>query len=284
MVTENSMPAFVTLEASGIRTSETIGTLAGALAKAQARITPVVAAETAKVRMKAGGEYSYKYAHLAAVLDACRLPIAENGLALVQFPRLVGDFVVVTTLLVHASGEYLSSDLALRPDTLAPQSIGSAITYARRYSVLAMIGIAPEEDDDGQAAQPRENSKGGRTTNVRPPGTRSKPAPSREERVELARKALEGVQDLATFEKYDNAIPGRFPDDDQAQNELRSVGNISFYRVLTPAIETMNAEECRKWLAWVPQRTFIDIDESDINGWLNARLEEVERQEAESLA
>jgi len=102
-----------------------------------------------------------KYADLASVWDACRGPLTSNGLAVIQMPSSDGPEVTVTTLLTHKSGEWIASDLTLTSDKNTPQGAGSAITYARRYGLSAMAGIAPE-DDDGNEAEGRNKKTGSR--------------------------------------------------------------------------------------------------------------------------
>lgn len=109
----------------------------------------------------------YKYADLADVWDSCRKPLSANGLAVVQttvpntmIPGLPDGTVVVVTTLFHTSGQWIRSILPIKPIKNDPQAIGSAITYARRYSLSAIIGIASEsEDDDAEEAMGREKAK-----------------------------------------------------------------------------------------------------------------------------
>jgi len=100
--------------------------------------------------------FDSKYADLASVWDACRKPLAENGLSVVQFPRLMHVsedwwLVEVETTLLHTSGQFMSDVLAVPVTKVDAQGVGSAITYARRYALGAVAGVAPE-DDDGNAA------------------------------------------------------------------------------------------------------------------------------------
>jgi hypothetical protein len=93
-----------------------------------------------------------RYATLAAHIAAVRAPLAAQGISVVQSTRIdVPGAVVVVTSLIHSSGEWLSSELAL-PSGGTPQTYGSALTYARRYALAALCGIVGEEDDDGNAA------------------------------------------------------------------------------------------------------------------------------------
>lgn len=118
--------------------------LAAALAKAQG-------AMKGALKDSENPHFRSRYADLAAVWDACREPLTANGLSVVQCPGRDGEEVTVTTMLLHASGQVLSSTLGVRPFKPDAQGIGSAITYLRRYALAAMVGIAPE-DDDGEAA------------------------------------------------------------------------------------------------------------------------------------
>lgn len=129
-----------------------LGELASALSKAQAAFPKVVKDKTAKVQLKSGGEYSYRYADLASILDAVRKPLTENGLAITQGTEPGGDSLMLVTCLFHTSGQGIRFYYPLRQHE-RPQEMGSEITYARRYTLSALLGIASEDDDDGQAAQ-----------------------------------------------------------------------------------------------------------------------------------
>ncbi len=127
--------------------SEAIDALAVALAKAQAKMRPAV-------KDSKNPHFGNKYADLASVWDACRDPLTANDLAVVQLPSTDGNIVSVTTTLMHKSGQWISSRASAQMAKTDPQSIGSAITYLRRYGLSAMVGIAPD-DDDAEAASPR---------------------------------------------------------------------------------------------------------------------------------
>ncbi len=124
--------------------SDSIKHLAAALNKAQAEMSGA----------KKGANnpfFKSKYADLNAVVDAVRIPFAENGLSYSQFPVMDDNRVGVETILMHDSGEFIASTLMLPTGKLDAQAAGSAITYARRYSLQSIAGI-PAEDDDGNAA------------------------------------------------------------------------------------------------------------------------------------
>ena len=124
-----------------MKTSEQISELAAALAAAQGMMDNAV-------MNRVNPHFKSKYADLAAIFDAARKPLSANGLAIVQ---TIGDGVLHTRLL-HTSGQWIASEHPL-PMSGRPQEIGSALTYARRYSLSALIGIAADEDDDANAAE-----------------------------------------------------------------------------------------------------------------------------------
>ena len=124
--------------------SETINELATALAKAQMQMKPA--------GMNADNPFFHsKYADLAAVWEACRKPLSDNGLSVVQGVECDTERYL-ETMLLHSSGQWISSRINLTVKDNTMQGIGSAITYARRYSLSAMVGICPDDDDDGNAA------------------------------------------------------------------------------------------------------------------------------------
>lgn len=131
--------------------SEAIGELAAALAKAHAEITPPTKGKTAKIESQKGS-YSYKYADLADVIECYKAPLSKHGLAIAQTMKPDGGLILLTTTLLHSSGQWIGSDYPIASYP-RPQEQGSAITYARRYAVTALLGIAAEDDDDGAAAQ-----------------------------------------------------------------------------------------------------------------------------------
>lgn len=105
-----------------------------------------------------------KYADLAEVVEATVPALNANGIAVMQSPGFNGELVTVTTTLLHESGAYVSGTLSMRPTKNDPQGIGSAITYARRYALLAMTGAAPEDDDGNAASRPNKERSIGSAT------------------------------------------------------------------------------------------------------------------------
>lgn len=144
--------------------SPTIGKLAEALAKAQAEIKNAA-------KDKDNPFYKSTYADLASVWDACREPLSKNGLSVTQ-PFSFDDKgrVILHTLLLHSSGEWICSQIPLNPVKNDPQGMGSAMTYMKRFSLSSIVGVAPSEkitendvddaDDDGNAASGKLAPKG----------------------------------------------------------------------------------------------------------------------------
>lgn len=128
--------------------TDSLSNIAAALAAAQAEIGGAA-------KSKVNPHFKSSYADLSEVMDACRAALTKNGIAVVQMPSADGPAVTLRTMLLHKSGEYLDSSLTMTATQNTPQAIGSAITYARRYALAAMVGIAPE-DDDGNAATHRQ--------------------------------------------------------------------------------------------------------------------------------
>src|SRR6202044_339696 len=135
------------------RSSETIGTIAGALAKAQAELTNPEKSLTATIRspFPRESDRTFRYASLSSGLDIVRKALGKHEIATVQTTAIdESGLVRLTTVLAHSSGEWVSSDWPVCPvaDTAAPHKMGAALTYARRYALFTLVGIAGEDDLD----------------------------------------------------------------------------------------------------------------------------------------
>lgn len=162
-------------------TSELINEIAAALAKAQGEMTGAV-------KDAANPFFKSKYADLASVWEACRGPLTKNGIAIVQFPKTeytgtpepyqwtaksgetrngvrVICIVSVLTRLTHSSGQWMEDAVSTMLPTGDPQSVGSAITYLRRYALQSVAGVAPE-DDDAEAAHGPTNGQAKQSTPI----------------------------------------------------------------------------------------------------------------------
>jgi hypothetical protein len=152
-----------------IKHSESVKELAAALAKAQGSMTAA--------KMDAVNPFlKNKYADLGSIIQAARKPLSDNGLAFTQHPTMSEAAVTVTTFLAHASGEWIESEITLPLDgskgmSLA-QSMGSIITYLRRYTLAAILGIYADEDTDGN------ESKSAKKEQPKPEEQPAQPQPS----------------------------------------------------------------------------------------------------------
>ena len=150
--------------------SESIKEIATALAKAQAAMHGAT---------KDGKNPAFKssYASLSSVIEAARGPLTENGICFIQAPGAMEDGgISVTTTLMHSSGEWIASRVVMPvKDRNNPQAVGSAITYSARYSLMAMLGLPPVDDDGNAASQ----GNGNRT----PPPPAAPPAPTDAEKL-----------------------------------------------------------------------------------------------------
>lgn len=148
--------------------SANLNELAAALAKAQGEM------QGAKKENKAviTGQTQRTYADLASVWEAVREPLTKNGLAVIQFPRTSGHGVEIETTLLHTSGQYMSDTLWVPCSKDDAQGLGSAITYGRRYALMAVTGIAPVDDDGAAAVAGSAKGMAGGGGDFRPAGPR----------------------------------------------------------------------------------------------------------------
>ena len=136
------------------RSSETIGAIAAALAKAQGELSNPEKALTATIRspFPREADRTFRYASLASGLDVVRKCLGQHEIATIQTTAIdqPSGQIRLTTLLAHASGEWISSDwpVCSTTETATPHRMGAALTYARRYALFALVGIAGEDDLD----------------------------------------------------------------------------------------------------------------------------------------
>src|ERR1700732_5218181 len=134
------------------RSSESVAALAAALAKAQSELVNPEKSLTAIIRTgrPGEGERSFRYAPLSGGLDIVRKTLGQHEIATVQTTAIEGGVVNLTTMLAHASGEWIASDWPVCPvsETANPRRMGAALTYARRYALFTVVGIAGEDDLD----------------------------------------------------------------------------------------------------------------------------------------
>ena len=107
------------------------------------------------VKDRTNPAFKSSYADLASTWDACRVALSTNGLAVSQHPgRLEDGSVTVTTMLLHKSGQHITSVCSALPRDASPASVGSVVTYLRRYGLAAAVGVSPEDDDGQAGSQP----------------------------------------------------------------------------------------------------------------------------------
>jgi hypothetical protein len=177
--------------------SESIAALAAALAKAQGAMGHAAKAAT-------NPHFKSNYADLASVWDACRAPLAANGLAVSQSVSNTVDGVCITTTLMHASGEWTRDRLVIPVAQKTAQAYGSAITYGRRYTLAALVGVAADDDDGTEATTPPPGPRG-----AKPP-----PAGSRTSAIKERLKSSTQVIDVpagATEQEAEAATKAKPP-------------------------------------------------------------------------
>src|SRR5262245_27947590 len=171
------------------RSSESVGALASALAKAQAELVNPEKSLTATIRTAVPGEreHTFRYAPLSSGLDIVRKTLGQYEIATVQTTTIdqASGMVNLTTVLAHASGEWIASDWPVCPiaEMANPQRMGAALTYARRYALFTLVGIAGEDDLDAPditaCAPVASHASGARQDRFRPPSRGSGNGPLR---------------------------------------------------------------------------------------------------------
>ena len=187
--------------------SDSIDKLAQALAAAQAEFPAIPKSREVTVRSDKGA-YKFKYAELSTVIECVRPALARHGLAFTQLLVPDGETLVVRTVLLHTSGQFIDSRYPVRLDRQPHQAVGAAITYGKRYSLSGLLGIASEDDTDGDGADAKPETARGR--NKRFTAIRD----------ELAASADPG----ATWHKHIDAINEFLDADRQFYDDLVGVG------------------------------------------------------------
>lgn len=209
-----------------IAMSDEIDKLAAALAAAQG--------EMLSANKATKGNFGH-YADLDACWAAARGPLSKNGLSVTQWPTTDGARVTITTMLLHASGQYLQGSVTLKARDDSPQAVGSAVTYGKRYGFSAAIGLTADKDDDGQASQDGSGTKGSSNGNGNSAAKKNptdhdygKPSAAerakeaaaqkaREDKILAAKAAAAAKSALATEAPLPPAQPAIFDKDNQAQ-------------------------------------------------------------------
>jgi hypothetical protein len=134
------------------RSSESIAKLAAALAKAQGELINPEKSLTATIKADGGARQTFRYAPLSSGLEIVRKTLGKHEIAVVQTTSTdpAAEMINLTTTLAHASGEWIASEwpACALSETSAPHRLGAALTYARRYALFTLVGIAGEDDMD----------------------------------------------------------------------------------------------------------------------------------------
>jgi hypothetical protein len=168
------------------RSSESIAALAAALAKAQSELSNPEKSLVGTIGGDRPGERArtFRYAPLSSGLDIARKALGHQQIATVQTTTIdvTAGTVKLTTVLAHASGEWIASDwpVCRLADTAAPHRMGAALTYARRYALFTLVGIAGEDDLDAPDLNPRPPQQGGAGAEARPPDAEVRRRPPRD--------------------------------------------------------------------------------------------------------
>ena len=189
----------------------------------------VIAAQSAAEALKKASSnpaFKTKYADLSSVIEAVVPALNKAGVGVMQFPHFDGETVTVQTVLCHESGSNVTHRLTIRPSKLDAQGIGSAITYGRRYSLLAISGAAPEDDDGKAASGPVEPIQNGQRFDTPKPPTISEWALKVENAMRAAQtlQALQKTYSLASglFAQLDTADPERLVELETLYRELEA--------------------------------------------------------------
>lgn len=212
--------------------SDEIDLLAAALVAASAEMTDIP-----KNRQADTGKYGYKYADLGDALEIARPVLSRHGLAVTQAAEVAEGEAVVWTTLLHASGQFITAAPTRLAAGLTAQSAGSAITYARRYALLAVLGLATD-DDDGASA-----------------GVRQSPAPARQSAPRARQSATPNVRSSA--EAQIRAIVAAIP------QPIVAVFRGRFEEEFGCRLTDLPAERHDEALRWVRQNAPVEVPDED---------------------
>ncbi len=208
-----------------MKTSTEINDLAAALAKAQPRFGQIRRTKTVKVRTKTGGEYTFSYAPLEAVIDAVRVPLAEVGLSLVHPVETTETHVHAGAMLLHSSGQWIEDMIAV-PRPPAMQELGSILTYLKRYCTQGVLGVQADDDDDGNLADGNHVTDKTRPAVEkaprRAPGTVSQKDPSKSEQERIKAEKIAALEEAGKQAFGDG---GLLPIDDRTEDPRRDAAS-----------------------------------------------------------
>lgn len=130
--------------------SQDLDQIFAALAKFQGEVGTIERTKEANIPTKSGRNIRFTYADLSSIWEAIRKPLAKHGLSVSQVLSSEGNISYIHTLVGHSSGQYISSKLAMRLESIKMTDLGSAITYLRRYTLSSALGLVTDDDVDAQ--------------------------------------------------------------------------------------------------------------------------------------
>lgn len=228
-----------------MKTSETFKEIAPALVKAIGEIPN-------PPKNAVNPHFKNRYADLASIIETVKPILLKNGLTVIQGSEADGNIVTVRTRIVHVSGEWIETSLTMAAAGSDPQKIGSAITYARRYSISSFLNIAADDDDDGEENRKKENQKPvAATTQAQVKNqNQQKPAPAKNQNpldkellgildmIEPDRQKQRQIMDYVKAKFGETAPDFRNSNDAQKRKYIEAVANLDPMEVadiLTPA-------------------------------------------------
>jgi ERF superfamily len=248
------------------RSSESVAALASALAKAQAELVNPEKSLTATIRSgrPGEGERSFRYAPLSSGLDIVRKTLGQHEIATVQTTAVdqAAGLVNLTTMLAHASGEWIASDWPVCPiaEMANPHRMGAALTYARRYALFTLVGIAGEDDLDASdlcapspstgmgatdaagGANPTRMTDGLRLPSRGQNGRRGSPVLSSDESAALRNRLLGEIAGLQSQESATNWAQGALAAKNRLRAEDAKVLEEAFEKRLSKLLPSESAE------------------------------------------
>jgi len=211
--------------------SETIAKLAEALSKAQGKMQGAL-------RDSENPFFRSKYSDLSAIWKCAREPLSDNGLSVVQCTKIEDGKMILVSQLMHLSGEWIKSYYPVDAIKKDPQGWGSAMTYARRYSLQSLLGICAEDDDDGNAASypPKQSRNDSPYSSPSPKSPDSLPAKENLktnnfiEIINLIKKLTDNLEDKEKLDHIKSELKFSQSTEIQSWSENQQVDAIAWLR------------------------------------------------------
>lgn len=243
--------------------SPEIDKLAAALAKAQGGMENAKR-DAENPGFKRDGKIA-KYADLASVWEAIREPLGTNGLSVVQLPATLESAVEIETILLHESGQFIRNVLWMPCQQMTAHTIGSAITYGRRYALMSVVGIAPEDDDGNAASGVGDGHKPGPAGSERAGGDFRPAGPRRGNASSWGAGGKQGAVDEAQRDGLidDGRPKGTLPSKANAngpetQNAIKRVEWVK--KAIEGFASAQTKDELTEW--WKSERERLDVIET----------------------